>query len=83
MILPSLIRIQFKSPKSWIPPLWIPIFLIWPILLLLSVPVLLFALFSWSKFGPVIVQTYRFMCELRGTLVDVESPEAKVLISIH
>lgn len=82
-ILPTLIRVRFKSPSWGLPTLWIPLFLIWPFVFLLSLPLLIFALIFWAKFSPVLSATYQLMCELRGTHVDVDAKDAKILISIH
>ena len=93
IIPPSLVRLRIKPAHGWFPTLFLPLFLVWLlvlVLLVLASPLLVLAalvLFAidadavrrWLAFLGGI---YRVICELRGTLVDVRGPHSHVLISV-
>ncbi len=88
---PWFIRIRVQPAHFWLPPVWIPVFLVWPIVAILIFPVFVISLigvFFWeAKSVPGVIQTfsglYRILCETRGTRVDVEAEGAHLLIAIH
>ena len=89
MILPPLIaRVRVRSGAFRL-RLWVPLFLLWLLLVALLAPVLLLAavvaLFApprW-RFGPAARGVCLALCETRGTCVDVESPRGHVFIALH
>ncbi len=88
---PWFVRIRIQPSHFWLPGLWLPVFLLWPLILILVLPVFIIALvgvFFWeAKSVPGVIQTfkglYRILCETRGTRVDVDAQGAHVLIAIH
>jgi hypothetical protein len=69
--------------------LWVPLFLVWLVLLLLIAPVLLVALLvtllvarRWS-FLPLAGGLYATLCEARGTRVELEGERTTVHIALQ
>jgi hypothetical protein len=89
MILPPLVaRVRIRTRAHHF-RLWVPLFVIWLLLVPLLLPVLLLALIvallapaRW-RFGPVARGTYVALCETRGTHVDVEGKRTDVSIALH
>jgi hypothetical protein len=88
--LPCIARVRIASPESAWPTVWLPVFLLWP-LVLLALPLAWLAMFVWAsrrhtaevpRVGPFIVGCFVFLCELRGTRLDVSSPQSQVFIAI-
>jgi hypothetical protein len=85
-MMPQLIRISVRRPQRRPIRLWIPLL---PLLLVLS-PVLVIALVVGSvacvvyRINPVrtLVAGWRLLCGLPGTRVDVDHPEAAVVVAI-
>jgi hypothetical protein len=87
---PSIVHVRVLPVRGWMPGLWLPLFLIWPIVLVLLLPLLLLGLCvalvvqarsvaPWlALFGGV----YTLLCALRGTRVDVRGPSSQVFVSI-
>lgn len=73
MIPSSLLHFQFNGFR-----LWLPIFLLWPIVLLVALLVGLLLL----KPGRTLRETYAFLCGLRGMEVNVQQPENSIQIAI-
>ena len=91
MILPpSLSRIRIRNKNTRF-SLWLPLFLIWPLILLamviLSPLVLVCAVLLWPLgLGKPILLTgpllFRLFCSIKGLEVAVEKSSEQVLISI-
>ena len=89
MMLPPLVaRVRIRTPDHHL-RLWLPLFLLWLLLLPLVVPLALLlavaALFApprW-RFGPIARGACVALCEARGTAVDVEGPRGRVFITLH
>jgi hypothetical protein len=91
MLPPAILRLRVVENKRRKIALWLPIFLLWPPLLLLivaSLPlILLLALAFWwhTKVRKVVrslVPVFGAVCSLRGLTVDVKSEKEEVLIKI-
>jgi hypothetical protein len=86
---PSLIRVKIQPPHRRYPTLWLPVFLLWPIGLLLAAILLPLGFVvavvtdHVDCFLELCRSSYSLVCEARGTLVDVEGDGAKVFIAIH
>jgi len=88
MWLPSMLRLRIHNQRQHF-GLWLPLFLIWPLVLILGLALwpqlligaIIFWKKGWSKLlllgGPAI---FRFLCTLRGLKVDVKNPSEQVLI---
>jgi len=90
-MLPLFIRFKFCH-RGWnLPALWFPIVLLWPIVLILVLPVIFLGFIavvlldsrSVRRFSLLCGGLYAAFCELRGTRVDVESPEGQLFIAIY
>jgi hypothetical protein len=89
MRLPPLVaRVRIRTPDHHL-RLWVPLFLVWVLLLPLLVPLaLLVALAAllapprW-RFGPVARGACVALCETRGVAVDVEGPRSRFLVTLH
>lgn len=84
MIPPLWSNIQIN--RFWMP---IPVFLFWPLFALvwivlgLALTVALIATGGRvSQAGKIWVETWRLLCGLRGTCVDVEQPQVRVRVLI-
>lgn len=80
---PAIARVQIKSPQLKLPGFWLPLFLLWPLFVLLAVPILVFTLLSPRRYGRTARAAYDVICALRGTHVDVSGDGSRVLVSIH
>jgi hypothetical protein len=88
---PSVLHLRIHNSRRHF-RLWLPLFLIWPLMLMiflaLSPLVLVLAVVLWPSgmgkpllfAGPVL---FRVLCALRGLEVNVEQPSERVLISIR
>ena len=88
---PSLLRIRIHSSNTRF-SLWLPLFLIWPLILLVMVIlnplVLIGAILLWPMglakpillTGPLL---FRLFCSIKGLEVAVENFSEQVLISIR
>ncbi len=88
---PSVLRLRIHNQRRHF-GLWLPLFLIWPLMLViflaLSPLILVLAIILWPSgmgkpillAGPVL---FRIFCALRGFEVNVEQPSERVLISIR
>ena len=91
MLPPALMRLRVRSPRARWPTLWLPLFLLWPLLLLafallasFGVLALCIALqLSFARAFELCSSTYRLLCATRGTHVDVSGPERDLLISLY
>jgi hypothetical protein len=89
-LLPAVARVHNLSPQTAWPSLWLPLFLLWPLVLVLLIFLLLIlttlsALRSPAELPrvlPFVVGCYVFLSELRGTRVELGGPKARVSISI-
>ena len=71
-------------------PIWVPLFLLWPVILFLALLIIPF-LFLISFFGPrgpawaveTVRAFYSILCATRGLKVDVGNSSEKVFVSIH
>ncbi len=86
-MMPQLVRLQVRQPSQRTLRLWIPVL---PVLILLSPLLLLSALAAIAaclvfRINPIraLVAAGRLLCALKGTHVDVDQPEARVLIDIR
>jgi hypothetical protein len=88
--LPCIARVHVTSPDSAWPTVWLPLFLLWP-LVLLALPLAWLGLFVWAsrghaaelpRVGPFIAGCLVCLCELRGTRLDVSGPQSRVFIAI-
>ena len=92
MILPPfLLRIRIRNENTRF-SLWLPLFLIWPLILLatviLSPLVLICAVLLWPVgMGKSILSTgpllFRLFCSIKGLEIVVEKSSEQVLISIR
>lgn len=88
MILPpSLVRLSWhRRPLAGI---WIPLFLLWPLVLLLLAPVFLIAgvvalAQGWlPRFLHGSGACYRLLCEVRGIRIDVAGRQSGLSIRIY
>ena len=88
---PSVLRLRIHTSRRHF-GLWLPLFLVWPLLLVLGLvlwPLLLIGAIvlwhrGWGKTlllgGPAL---FRLFCALRGLKVEVKQPSEKVLISFR
>lgn len=90
--LPAIVHVKIQPPHHWVPGLWLPVFLLWPLIILLMVLMLLVSLVLILILRPrqtsQLIQSfkglYNLICETRGTHVDIESGGgAKVFIAIR
>lgn len=88
---PSLLRLRVRTPEHAWPTLWLPLFLVWPLLVLLLVPLALVVLLVAIALDPgqtarafkVVGALFAVVCGLRGMYIDVVGRRAQVLISFH
>lgn len=76
MIPPSLVYLRIQKFG-----VWLPLFLLWPLALILAPFVLIASLFTRAP-PSFFVEAYRVCCALRGTLIDVEQPGQRIEIRI-
>ena len=91
IIPPMLLRVRVQNNRHRF-SVWLPLFLIWPPVLLLGVAllplvlVLAVLLWPWGWGRPLLLigpAIFRLFCALRGLLVDVYSPPEQVHISFR
>lgn len=88
MILPPLM-VRLRWGRRWPPGIWIPLFLLWPLVLLLAVPILLLAAGvalsqGWfPRFLQGVAAAYRVVCESRGIRIDVGEGSSRLSIRMY
>jgi hypothetical protein len=88
---PSLLRLRVRTPEHAWPIVWLPLFVVWPLLFLLLVPPALIGLvvasvLDWRQTArafDLISALVAAVCGLRGVNIDVVGGRAQVLISFH
>ena len=91
MIPPALLRLRLTKRDGGWPTLWLPVFLLWPLLLVLfvlaSTAVIVLLAITGQGSATAALRAcgavYRMLCATRGTHVDVVGPNAHVLIAIY
>jgi hypothetical protein len=94
MLPPALLRLRIRGPHSAWPTLWLPLFLLWPLLLVVFVLLSPFVLggllvlcavaqLSVANALQLFTRTYALVCAMRGTHVDVVSRDARVLLTLY
>jgi hypothetical protein len=86
---PSLLRLRVRTPEHAWPTLWLPLFLVWPLLCLLLVPLALVVLLVAIALDPrqaarafaLVGALFAVVCGLRGVHIDVVGERAQILIS--
>jgi hypothetical protein len=71
--------------------LWLPLVLLWPLALLLIVPVLLLLVIiplvipglSFRELTRLCGGLYLVLCELRGTVVSIDSPSVRLALTLY
>ena len=83
--LPALLRLRLPR---W-PTLWLPLFLLWPLILLVFVVLAVALSVLEARAGKrrtsvfeSVVSLWQLLCALRGTRVDVEAAGTHVLVAI-
>ena len=88
---PSLLRIELKN-KSRDFGLWLPIFLLWPFIILAAIvitPIVIFLaiVFWWSSWGkPMLISGPFFFtafCALRGLEIEIRNKKKHVYLSFR
>jgi len=88
---PMILRIKVRNRDTHI-NLWLPLFLIIPILLILLLPFLPFILLGslvllptrWGKTALYAVpMVFYVILKLRGLKVDIKQPENEIYFSVH
>jgi len=90
---PLLLRLRVRTPDHAWPTLWLPLFLVWPLLFVLLVPLALVVVLVAIAFGPwhtarafeLVGALFAAVCGLRGLHIDVvdRRGRARLLISFH
>ena len=88
---PSLLRLRVRTSEHAWPILWLPLFVVWPLLFLLLVPPALVGLLvaivlDWrqtTRAFELVSALCAAVCGLRGVNIDVVGERAQVLISFH
>jgi len=86
---PALLRLRVPA-RAW-PTLWLPLFLLWPLLFLIfalaascGVLVLCVALqVSLARAAQLVLSVYALLCATRGTHVDVVGARSRLLITVY
>lgn len=86
-MIPNLVRVQVRQPNHRTIRIWIPVL---PVLIILS-PLLLLAAIAGLiacvvfRIDPVraLVASFRLLCAVRGMHVEVDQPDAHVLVDIR
>jgi hypothetical protein len=81
-VLPTLLRVRMGDALT----LWLPLFLLWPLVLALFSLLLLVAVLAPGPKGRALAcwaTAWQLLCATRGTHVDVRAPNARVLVSVH
>ena len=88
---PALMRLRVRAPgRAW-PSVWLPIFVLWPVLLLAfvlaascGVLMLCVALqLSLARAFELVASAYALLCATRGTHVDVVGARSSLLITVY
>ncbi len=88
---PSILRVRIHDKRRHF-GLWLPLFLVWPLLLVLGLvlwPLLLIAaavLWYWGWGRPLLFggpALFSVLCALRGLRIEVSQPREQVLISFR
>ena len=88
---PSVLRIEIKN-QSHDFSLWLPLFVIWPFLLLAAIalaPVILALaiIFWWTRWGRLMLYSgpifFAVFCALRGLEIDVKQRNQRVHLSFR
>ena len=91
MFPPSLMWLRVHtSERAW-PTLWLPLFLVWPLLLLLLIPLSLVVLLVAIMLDPrqtprafeLAGSLFAVVCGLRGLHINVVGRHGQFLISFH
>jgi hypothetical protein len=83
---PLLARFKYGSVT-----LWVPLVLLWPLALVVVVPLLIgvtiFSLFapglSLRELGRLCGGLYLILCELHGTVVSVDGPDVRIAFTLY
>jgi hypothetical protein len=81
-LLPALLRVRVGSMTT----LWLPLFLLWPLVLAvfsIGLVVTVCAPGPRLRHWACLTSAWQLLCATRGSHVDVCSPGARVLVSIH
>jgi hypothetical protein len=78
--------LEIQSPEFRMPRLWLPLFLLWIPLILLS-PIIFIVIFGLCMAGEIspwraFAVFWGIACSLRGTHVHISTHDAKVLVRI-
>jgi hypothetical protein len=87
---PLLLRVRLVAPHHRWPTLWLPVFLLWPLVFVLVLALALPALLLSCIIAPrsigavlaVVFAAYALLCALRGTLIDVSGGPSAVFIAV-
>ena len=89
MLPPSLLRLRFRDGKHRF-GLWLPLFIVWPPVVIISLALLPFVLAlsallwptGWGRpllmAGPLV---FGLFCSLRGLMIEVQSPSSQVYVA--
>ena len=85
-MIPSFAILQVEAPHFHMPRLWLPLFLLWIPVILIS-PLILIVIFGLSMAGRIgpwraIAVFWSILCALPGTHVHVSTHDSKVLVRI-
>ncbi len=88
---PTLLRLRVRTPEHAWPTLWLPLVVIWPLLLLVLVPLalvvpLIAILLDPRQIGrafKLVGLLFAVLCGLRGVYIDVVGRGSQLLISFH
>jgi len=83
---PNFAVLEIQSPDFRMPRLWLPLFLLWIPLLLLS-PIIFIVIFGLCMAGRIspwraIAVFWAISCSLPGTHIHVSTKDSKVLVRI-
>jgi hypothetical protein len=87
---PLLLRVRLVAPNHRWPTLWLPVVLLWPLLLPLVLVLVLPALLFLCIVAPrsigaafsVVFAAYALLCATRGTSIDVAGGPSAVFIAV-
>ena len=85
-LMPAFARLRIPR----LPALWLPVFLLWPLLALcfalafaLAVPLARVLKAPPRQVLYALLQTFQMLCALRGTQISVSNPDAHFDVSFH
>ncbi len=85
-MIPSLAVLQVEAPHFHMPRLWLPIFLLWIPIILISpfILIVIFAVCTAGRISPwrALAVFWSILCGLSGTHVHVSTRGSKVLVRI-